>query len=984
MRSLALSIAFSIAVLPAACSSDPTPPLATAPPGVVFTFPADRQLDVPVGTRIVVTFSEPIDATALGPCSGQGDAVTGAFCVVGPDGPIAAEALPTDDGFGVAITNPSLAAGTTYAVYVRAALDPVAENLPASGPLFTFTTRATRPRAAAPAVVSIDGSDPAQLATAPFRPFLDSSTLRLVFSEPLDPRSVELAPGALELLDPGGAAVPALVVSSGIHVSIDPDDLLTAGAAYTLRVGPGLVDLGGQPVAAGAWTLTPLDSQGNGTIPQVLRARQPGDPGPDISRAGLPPNIALIHSALIGDEEKPVLSSTLASVMGDPEALGGPIAFTIPKGQRLHLGGIDVKLGGSIPTGLATGDIVIELLTDAGGRLFRNPYQAGEQRPENARSPLHVDFTLDLALSSVDPIGNAVMTETVLNVQAVGTAIATDGVLAIDTATSMDLSLLGVTTAPTNMVLQLITDTTGAQPDVDAAPPVLVATYPTEGSNQLGAGDGIELIFDEAIDVARARAGGIRLETAGGQAVATTIESHGAAIVVRPRARLAYATNYRVLLGDVVDLAGNRLEHLPVTMATPPLAGTDAPLMVVAAHPGVPCAVTATSAAAGGRCRGGGDGDDLYRPFAIGADEPVGVVFDQPPTPGSLTLGTSCNTGSVRIEELDAGGGCAGAVEGTFVARERSFEFVPDRPWAIDRRYRLTLVSGDNDSCGAGEICGLSGDAGNFDPLEDGAGDPGGANLVIDFAGAPQVAPTFIFHEVSPMTDLNGSGTVDGGETRRDENRAAMRITGTTGAVSEAEFTTDDCLPATPETEACLYLSGAMPVELGALATNCALPDGTTAPTCIPATLSPQAMYGTAVTMSAEVIGLASIDANTETSVMRIREPAAGGPLTGYIVESGGGAELVLALDVYMDAPDMEVLLSSHDLHSKPLTMLLRGPVEFLPDGRIVIGAANVNAIPLVVNIDAPLGITGAVEMVVPAGEMRLQLMSPPLRGGAL
>jgi hypothetical protein len=93
---------------------------------------------------------------------------------------------------------------------------------------------------------------------------------------------------------------------------------------------------------------------------------------------------------------------------------------------------------------------------------------------------------------------------------------------------------------------------------------------------------------------------------------------------------------------------------------------------------------------------------------------------------------------------------------------------------------------------------------------------------------------------------------------------------------------------------------------------------------------------------------------------------------------------MLVALDLYMDAPDMSIPLSSHDLHSKKLSLQLKGPVTFLADGRIAIAAKNVADAPIVVNISAPLGISGGVEMILPAGGMKLQLLSRPLRGGAL
>ncbi|HSS02065.1 MAG TPA: Ig-like domain-containing protein, partial [Kofleriaceae bacterium] len=145
----------SIAI--AACSADGGSPPPAPDPGVIYTFPRDGQLDVPLSARVVLTFSDPVVATAIAPCTGTAADPVGALCVVSPDGPIAATAEVLGDGRIVQLAGLDLAEGTAYAVYARAALSPTAKNLPASGPLVRFTTRSTRPRAAPPAVVAING-----------------------------------------------------------------------------------------------------------------------------------------------------------------------------------------------------------------------------------------------------------------------------------------------------------------------------------------------------------------------------------------------------------------------------------------------------------------------------------------------------------------------------------------------------------------------------------------------------------------------------------------------------------------------------------------------------------------------------------------------------------------------------------------------------------------------------------------------------------
>jgi hypothetical protein len=435
---------------------------------------------------------------------------------------------------------------------------------------------------------------------------------------------------------------------------------------------------------------------------------------------------------------------------------------------------------------------------------------------------------------------------------------------------------------------------------------------------------------------------------------------------------------------DVADVAGNQFVGAsPLNFSTPPSAATTTPLTVAAVHPGVTCALTGATAGSPGRCAGGGAADDKYHPFTLAANEPVRVAFTQPPAPASITHGAACNTGDVRIEEVDGAGACVAAVAGTFVQRDRELAFSPDVPWQAGTRYRLTLISGGDKSCAAGEICGINSVAASFDPV---AGDTsaagGGPNLVIDFTGAPATDATLVNTQAAPFTDVNGSGFEDAVEQNRDENRVALRIAAVTGIVTSATFNSPDCLPATPEKEGCMYMSGVMPVELLPLAHNCALPGGQTAASCVPVEVSPQAMYGTSVAINSTAVisGIPIILPNVPTNmfVMRIREPATG-PVTGYLINDNGTPTLVLSLDLYLDAPDMVLPLLEHDVRSKPLSVSLRGPLRFLPDGRIAIAVGNVADVPIAINVG---GGVGSIQMIVPRGELKLQLVSPPLHGG--
>lgn len=930
-----------------ACGSEAVVPPEPAQ-GVVFTYPVDHQRDVPLGARLVISYARPLEAARA--------------TLVGPDGPVGATVELTGGARTIIVRDAKLVPDTTYELQVD------------EGPLLAFTTRSDRPRAGKPHLAALNGSDP--LAIGTLRPIFETSTLQLVFSEPLDPRTVTLEAGAIELVDAQGIAVPATLFARGIHVAIDPVAPLVAGMPYELRIGGALADPAGEVAEAARFVFTPENGVGRGVAKQTFRTRMPEDPVEIVARTDAGPGIDLVHP-LIGAAKAEVLPSTLATELGDPAVLGGPIAFTIPKGQRLTSSSIDIALAGAVPSGLATGDIAIELVADGGGRIYRNPYRPSDMLPSNEEAPMMVDMALDLAIFASDPAGNAVLSQTVLGAQLTGVAFADDGKFAIETHGAIEINLLGITAAPANLVLDLISEP-GLVPVPDVRAPSLVASLPAADTRDWVADEGIELVFDEPIEIARARAGGVRIHDGDGTAIPSLVEAHGAVVVVRPRAMLADQHDYFVELADVADASGNVMTPRSFVVRTETQAATDVPAAVIAIQPGTACALVGGNASTAGRCAGGSTNDDRYRPFALPANERIAVVFSQRLRAASVVLGAACNTGSFRVERVDAQGACIAAVPGSLSRKQRELAFVPDVPWAEGERYRLRLVSGGNGTCEANEICGANGRAASFDPLA-GTGGAGGPDLVANFVGAPASEASTLFASTSPRSDLNASGRMEQGEQLRDENRVALKIVGTSGLITSASFSGADCLPDTQETEACMYMLGTIPAQLGARRDNCVLPDGSTVATCVPVGMSAQTMFSTSMGMTAAALGI-GIPTETGMTVMRVRETP-DRPLEGFIIERAGRPVMVVALGLYMDAPDMSLPLAQHDLHSKALEVMLEGPVTFRSDGRIALSLRNLVDVPVAVGINAPLGIQGTVELVIPEGAMQLQLLSAPQRG---
>ncbi|MBK7862652.1 MAG: Ig-like domain-containing protein [Archangiaceae bacterium] len=963
------------ALLFTACASsapEPKAPPVAAGPGLTFTWPRDGQRDVPVRASVVLHFSDPIAAMPAYDCSavcveGPAGAVPGTLSVVGGDTLVFAPAAPFDEA-------------TLYRVRVSAgAVMPQATNLGAD-PLLRFTTRVYRPIPGAAATVLALQDAPLDGGALPF---LDASPVRLIFSEPIDPATVTSSTVTLE--GPSGA-VPAHLSAGGVHVVVDPTQDLTPGTTFTLAV-HGVRDLGGEAVPDLSAQLVPQRSAPDeGVVRQKLAIAPPWTEGSTATSelSGFALNASRGESPLIGTATLGVIGGALEAELGAGDAFGGPIPMILRRGQTLDLSPLAVAFGGEIASGYQTRTLHFTLLNDTVGYLTRSPYRPATQLPDD-KAPPFIDLTMDTLVTADDPQGNAMSAQTLMGVRLLGLSRIDGDQLVIDQVGALELGTLGINVAPTALSLRT---RTGAMVTSPAEPaPRVFATFPASGSKAAAPDGKVELVFTAPVSATLATF----TLTENGAAVPFTHRVDGSVVIVQPSRRLADGarvgfswSGLTTLRGAPVQPASDDALSGQSTLAfdVAPFSATAAPPKLLSLTVGAPCALVRQSFASGGACSGGQTTDDLYVAFSMPANQQLAAGFTQPMR--GLQLGAGCDTGAVRVERLDAAGTCVEAVKGTLRASDRGFRFVPAAPWVEGTHYRLVLVAGANATCASTEICSVSGVPLDTDPLA--GSSAGGPDVVVPFTGAAATPDSSQPFASEPYTDVNDNGAIDPDETVHDENRVAMEVTGTTGIVTSASLNGADCVPALTGTQVCTALHAELPVTVGKVLAQCPVSAngaiGQGSGPCLQVRVLPNSLLNTSLSMDTRVVGIVPMnDLPTRQLIMRVREPS--GPAYGYIIKEASAPNPVFVIrqSIYLDAPDLSIAggLASHDLQSKPLDVVLKGPVTFLPDGRMRVAMANLADVPLSVNIRA-LGLSGGIQMRIPKGEMHLTVVGDPLR----
>ena len=593
--------------------------------------------------------------------------------------------------------------------------------------VFSFTTRALEEGPRSQVLASSDFSLSRLVPDGQALPVMDFSTLRLQFSQPLDPASVQYgndSTDTLTLSGPGGELVEARVLVDGPYLTLDPTSDLTPGQNYTLTLASGLASTAGNALAADSYTLTPKDSR-----PREVMVQKVSD---SANRAllspltGLPINEVPINATLLGDDNATQqggdVHAELAFVPNYPEVT----PFTVPRSTVLAGTSIDVNIGGEVPAGFSTGAVNVHFLSDASGYLLPNPYT------QRADAPRQVRLFMDVAMSTEDPTANGGVTQDILHIELVGTALVVDGIMTIDAVSMVEPNILGLERGYGTLSFHMEAYRDQLNPPeqvADTTPPELQSWMPGDNATQQKPGEPIVLTFSEPLERSTL-AGNIVLQK-DGLDMPFQFQVDGASVVIQPDEPLDYseyqpgvpAPIYTLALNSqITDLADNpltaenlqfelaeriptrmiqveqysdQLEEVPVPKTSP---------LVLSTYPGYPCVTDASTRDLAndiaGRCQGGSPGytdgkpidqipaDDLLPVMPLPANHPVAAQFSKAIAPESVVLGQS-----FQVHEITDDGSILEMVPGKVKVSSKSLTFWPDMPWKPGVLYRYQMAS---------------------------------------------------------------------------------------------------------------------------------------------------------------------------------------------------------------------------------------------------------------------------------------------------
>ncbi|EKF73560.1 hypothetical protein A11A3_13063 [Alcanivorax hongdengensis A-11-3] len=842
-------LAFLLPAFLYGCGGDNVDTFDPPQPGdaLIYAYPDDGLVDVPLSTHGLWAFSNKVDADAVTTActGGPGEEPQGSFCITGPDGAVDLSDMLSviNNGKTIQVDMDGLKPGTEYQVWIRPSANPGAENLSDEGSLLSFRTRQTDPIPdQAPYILAVNHDKPEAFApdseVKTRFPFMDFSPIRVTFSEPLEQNTVLQGQTVtlMELDDNGNdvGEVPASMHAERYYLSLQPKDYLKPGHHYQLRLSGDIRDLDNEHLAATTLEFVPNLSRQSADsdepfITQTLQTYPAlGDPGyPRTSHlTGRPLNRFELETTALGVNMADSLPNGLKAYLGDPQKYPDATPVVAPAGQQLSLTGIDpVKLGGKVRTDLGTGKITGTFINNVTGYLTTNPFRPRDFQPDDEKAPLYVYMDFDLAMQTEDATGNATLNQNLMHVEAVGIVTIEDKKLTFEVFRTLEFDVLsGATTIGADFSL-------GAQSDPDIPvdtmnheAPMVTGAFPANGEQAFSVNENILLTFNETLSDTALDQFHLLNMSAGGAEVPVHVRRSGTTLEVDPQEKLAANSEYRLQIPT--QLTDQNL-FSPLSLTSSPddaLGGSgelafktadyrytesaNTPPIILGLYPGIGCALVDTDKKEGfaGRCAGGLSSEKLYRDFQYETSRAIEMAFSQPMDASSMTVGTinssgdGCDGGAICVAHNDGNGGWT-PIATSLVAGDNHAKLYP-APGTLPpgEGYRLVINGNEPTFHSSAEVGGLRL---NTTPLES-VRDEGGANIVIDFTAVAPFDTVAAMVYSRPFTDTNGSGFLDDGEVRHELNSATGEITQVGGALADAEF-------ADPDKDK-IYVSGALPI----------------------------------------------------------------------------------------------------------------------------------------------------------------------------
>ncbi|NCN43970.1 MAG: hypothetical protein COZ36_10305 [Piscirickettsiaceae bacterium CG_4_10_14_3_um_filter_44_349] len=229
---------------------------------VTETAPANTAINVPLNQKVVVTFSESMDASTL---------TTASFTVTGKDEAALVGTVVYDADSKTASFDPdrNFTASTVYTAMITTQAKTATGTALASNVTWSFTSGAA---------TAVDTTAPTKVSTYPVDTATDVPINRNVtatFNEALDPATVSSSSFTLKQ---GTTAISGTVSYSNKVATFDPTNDLAASTTYTATISTTATDLVGNALAANlVWTFTTGATANVAKGPAPVNLRTAGD-----------------------------------------------------------------------------------------------------------------------------------------------------------------------------------------------------------------------------------------------------------------------------------------------------------------------------------------------------------------------------------------------------------------------------------------------------------------------------------------------------------------------------------------------------------------------------------------------------------------------------------------------------------------------------------------------------------------------------------